>query len=291
MFNHILLATDGSEKARWAGVSAIEIAKEFDSCLTVIHVTPCASLLESWVEPHDGRQRELKEQQGKNALCEFTHLAEGTQIAYRTVAASGHPMEKIVHAAKTTGADLIVIGGCGAGGFKSLLRGGGVADGILHHAPCPVLIVRGPQRAGEMFQNILVAADGSQCAIKASQTAAGIAKKFASRVTIVNVFQTPLYADPYGAVAFCGAGDPLVDQLQESAVRSAALALDGQGTPYCCRKETGFPGSDIVRVACEEGCDLIVMGSRGLAGLKAFLLGCVSDRVAHSARGSVLIVK
>jgi nucleotide-binding universal stress UspA family protein len=46
-----------------------------------------------------------------------------------------------------------------------------------------------------------------------------------------------------------------------------------------------------MRVAEEEGCDLIVLGSRGLSDVKAFLIGSVSDRVAYQAHCPVLIVK
>ena len=47
----------------------------------------------------------------------------------------------------------------------------------------------------------------------------------------------------------------------------------------------------IVETAKLESCDLIVMGSRGLGGIKEFFLGSVSDRVADEAPCPVLIIK
>lgn len=47
----------------------------------------------------------------------------------------------------------------------------------------------------------------------------------------------------------------------------------------------------IVKMAKEEDFDIIVIGGRGLGGVTEFLLGSVSDRVAHNAECPVLIVK
>ncbi|MFQ6064459.1 MAG: universal stress protein [Candidatus Bathyarchaeia archaeon] len=53
----------------------------------------------------------------------------------------------------------------------------------------------------------------------------------------------------------------------------------------------GRPSERIVEVAKEGKFDVIVMGSRGLGGIKGFFLGSVSDRVADEAACPVLIVK
>jgi nucleotide-binding universal stress UspA family protein len=62
-------------------------------------------------------------------------------MAYEWQFEVGHPVDTILHVAKDRGADLIVLGSRGLGGFKRLLLGS-VSNGVLHHAPCPVLIVR-----------------------------------------------------------------------------------------------------------------------------------------------------
>lgn len=53
----------------------------------------------------------------------------------------------------------------------------------------------------------------------------------------------------------------------------------------------GHPSETIANAASEEGFDMIVMGSRGMGGLKRLLLGSVSNAVANKANTSVLIVK
>ena len=53
----------------------------------------------------------------------------------------------------------------------------------------------------------------------------------------------------------------------------------------------GRPSDMIVETAKKENIGLIILGNRGLSSLKEFILGSVSDRVAHDAECSVLIVK
>jgi len=53
----------------------------------------------------------------------------------------------------------------------------------------------------------------------------------------------------------------------------------------------GRPSATIVDVAEKEGCDMIVMGSRGMGGLKGWVLGSTSHRVAASCKMPVMIIK
>jgi nucleotide-binding universal stress UspA family protein len=68
------------------------------------------------------------------------------------------------------------------------------------------------------------------------------------------------------------------DQLDREAARAIAPQLEEHGEPAVK-----------VLVAASELADLVVVGSRGLHGLKA--LGSVSERVAHQARSPVLVVR
>lgn len=63
-------------------------------------------------------------------------------IAVRTVAQHGHPVAALADAAR--GAQLLVVGHRGRGGFSGLFLGS-VASGVLHHSPCPVVVIRAPQ--------------------------------------------------------------------------------------------------------------------------------------------------
>ncbi len=142
-----------------------------------------------------------------------------------------------------------------------------------------------------MFTNILLASDGSECALKAAVCAATLASKYAAHLTIINVYVPIPTVGPYGEMVNAGLEDKDIMELQEHAVADAGRAVDEMNVPYQSRQEIGQPATEIVRVAEEECCDLIVLGSRGMSGFKSFLLGSVSDHVVHHAHCPVLIVK
>lgn len=83
---------------------------------------------------------EVQTAQGR--LCEgLRELFAGRKVPFRFRGEDGTPVSTIVAIARQEHADLIVLGSRGMGGFRSFLVGS-VSDGVLHHAHCPVLVVR-----------------------------------------------------------------------------------------------------------------------------------------------------
>ena len=115
--------------------------------------------------------------------------------------------------------------------------------------------------------------------------------KFASRLTIVNVFEPYQTIGPYGEVVFGDMDGKYIAEMQGRAISQAGRVVDEFDVPYQCRQIIGHTAVQIVQTAEEAGCDLIVLGSRGLSEFKSFLLGSVSDHVTHHAHCPVLIVK
>ena len=74
-------------------------------------------------------------------------------------------------------------------------------------------------------------------------------------------------------------------------VDKARLAMEEKGRSVATRIHEGPPGPTIVEMARACRADLVAVGSRGLGAYKGFLLGSVSDYVAHNAHCSVLLAK
>ena len=108
-------------------------------------------------------------------------LQHNACVVYEARREPGHPSEEIVTVADSVGADLIVLGRRGLSEWKALMLGS-VSDGVLHPAHCPVLIVRGFQKA---FSGILLACDGSAGAFLATKAAGELAIKFGVPLTIL----------------------------------------------------------------------------------------------------------
>ena len=102
-----------------------------------------------------------------------------------------------------------------------------------------------------------------------------------------------LHVIPIRVYAFAEVGAVLSEDVEEGEeiLRRGVELAKSLGLEADRRLGKGIPAEEILRVAEEEGVDLIVIGSRGLSGVKAFLLGSVSDKVSHHAKCPVLIVR
>jgi len=145
---------------------------------------------------------------------------------------------------------------------------------------------------------MLLAMDGSDNAERAARVAADLATKYGAELHVLHAFSLeigllPVPDSPSHVLA--GRIDPeICDRWaaasKEVVARHIQLLL-GADVTYTFRQENGDPAETIVRIAAEEGFDLIVVGSRGLGAALRFVLGSVSDRVSHQAPCSVLIVR
>ena len=143
----IILATDGSEEANLASSTAAELARSTNSELHPIYVEPLtyAYQLTDWEVYYTDlpdRLQEATEEQATSTLDEQVQRIReaGGEIA-ESHARAGHPDTEIVGLAGKLGAGLIVMGSRGLGPLKRALMGS-VSDSVVHHAPCPVLVVR-----------------------------------------------------------------------------------------------------------------------------------------------------
>ena len=138
----ILLATDGSEQANLAAMTAIDLAQSTGSRLHVVAVGrtfPGAAIYKVYAE----EAREDLRREAQEVLDEQVRKIEeaGGTVAIAHLKMDERRDEAIVHLAEDIGAGLIVIGSRGFGGMKRALMGN-VADSVVRHAHCPVLVVR-----------------------------------------------------------------------------------------------------------------------------------------------------
>ncbi|HEY6905013.1 MAG TPA: universal stress protein [Candidatus Acidoferrales bacterium] len=139
-FKTILIAVDDSEFAARAADVGVELAKSLKAKVGFIHVfDPSVGPGATWGVPAD-RLTEMSEQAARHLVATFR---ERTTIrsGVREFVESGNPASKIIEVANTWHADLIVMGSHGRGKMGGLLMGS-VSQEVLHHAPCPVLVVQ-----------------------------------------------------------------------------------------------------------------------------------------------------
>ncbi len=137
-----------------------------------------------------------------------------------------------------------------------------------------------------MFNTVVVGADDSSTARQAVIVAADIAKLTGGTLHIVTAY-TPhsvRVQDLPEEFRHTQTVHPADVLLQELALIAKERGLESQIHPA-----SGRPAEVIIRVAEDEGADLIVVGNKGMAGARR-VLGSVPNSVAHGAPCSVLVV-
>ena len=140
-----------------------------------------------------------------------------------------------------------------------------------------------------MYENILIATDGSEIADKALSHGLALAKELNASVVCVNVTEHQfLSAKYYDVVAFKKAQAEWTNKmLAEAAEKAKQLDL-------ACKTiliEDQHPAEGIIEAAKSNECDLVVMGSHGFRGIKGLMLGSVSNEVVTLSTVPVLIVR
>ena len=144
-----------------------------------------------------------------------------------------------------------------------------------------------------MFSRILVGLDGSDYSLRALDFAIDLAKKYQSQLVLVHVVMRQIYAinPPEAGIL---AGTAIVRELEtegKTILTQGEEKVKAQGLPVEARLRQGVPAEELLRAAADEKADLMVLGSRGLSQVRAFLLGSVSDKVSHHAKCPILIVR
>jgi len=158
------------------------------------------------------------------------------------------------------GATLVAVGSHDRRRASGILLGG-VASRMLHEAPCSVLVARSREEREGFPGSIAAGVDGSPSSLAAAAVAQELGTRVGVRVELVTAgsASTPEECD-VGAIEASGIAVSFSDAKALDALLEAAQEVD-----------------------------LLVVGSRGLRGLRA--LGSVSERVAHQAPCSVLVLR
>ncbi len=138
---------------------------------------------------------------------------------------------------------------------------------------------------------ILLPVDGSELSLKAVRVAIDLTRQGLSATLVLANVQEPatlyeMVVAPDGEVLQRVSTAAGVDAIQ-----SAEALLLEEGVVYEREIATGDPAHTIVDIGERFGCDMIIMGARGVSAMRSALLGSVSNEVLHAAQVPVMIVK
>jgi nucleotide-binding universal stress UspA family protein len=140
---------------------------------------------------------------------------------------------------------------------------------------------------------ILLATDGSQEAELAALRAVELADATDSELHVVHVGVVPIFLQSYpGTLGYYGKLHEQIEEESRELLRKQSLRVKAAGgTVARAHLRMGEVALEIVALAEELGAGLIVMGCRGLGGVRRALMGSVSDSVVRHAHCPVLVVR
>lgn len=297
-FTHVLYPTDLSQASRSAIPYAAAIARWYGAQLMVLHAVPTFEPIRipsdrlgtptSLVPPptREDVEAEVRAWLGPSAF-------EGLETIVLTDA--GDPVRVIADQSVAQAVDLIVMGTHGRRGFDRLLSGS-VTERVLRASRCPVLTVPPglavTSSATAVFQRILCPVDFSASSRRALDLALDLARQANGTVTVVTVIEWLAEEEPR-ATAHFNVSEYRQHLAEDTRTRLHAL-LSEEARTWCDIDEIvtfGRAHREVLRLAAERRCDLVVMGAQGRGGASLAFFGSTTPPVVRSATAPVLVVR
>lgn len=250
VFARIVVGVDGTDWGFEALRQALALAPA-DSrveAVTALHTGPAARTGFEAAHWVDMLSEEAKEAQDLAATILDDRAGSSARIV------RGTPLHVLRHARDEADATLLALGARHSSRFLGVMLGD-TASELLHDGSCSVLLARPQLEGAWQPRRIVVGLDGSAPALAALATADELASRVGATVEVV-------------------------------CAKSGGSRVEGAWTDRVDSWDAAQPVAALV--GRSRGADLVVVGSRGLHGLRA--LGSVSERVAHRADCSVLVV-
>ena len=286
---NVLVATDGSKYGRWALNWVATLPFIDPPRVTALHVLDIAALRAPFLAQPEiaGNERYIQEEIHRMEARSAKALKEAKQqLASLNLMGTARKEQGAVaptilkRASKRDG--LLVVGSQGLDALDRFMLGS-VSTNLIHHAACPVLVIRGE---ASPLRRMILATDGSDASAKALKFvlakfrpdgSAGKGGRAPIHVCVLHVMPLIMYP---GLEA---ASKKLLEQSVQKLIKAGFTA-----EPLCY---LGNPAEEIMKTASQQQADLIVMGAKGFSAVARFLIGSVSTRVVQHAKGAVLVVR
>jgi nucleotide-binding universal stress UspA family protein len=285
----VLVATDGSKYGQWGLNWVAKLPFVEPVQVIALHVLDIAALRAPFLAQPvmAGNERYIQEEiQRMEARSAKTITDTKQQLALLKLKGTARieqgPVAPVIlkRAPKRDG--LLVVGSQGLDALDRFMLGS-VSTNLIHHATCPVLVIKGKAAP---VRRITLATDGSSASAKAL---AFVLTKFQPARSTGKGGRVPIHVSVIHVMPFVKypglkeAGRRLVEQSVRKLIKAGFTA-----EPLC---QLGKPAEEIMKVASKHHADLIVMGAKGLGAIARFLLGSVSTRVVQHANCAVLVVR
>lgn len=278
MIKSILLPIDGSVYTEAQVRYTVELARAFDARVSVLSILDVRIFEWAVVMGTDGfvpmipsnvykeESKKILESKAAAVLEKCSEILTSENVEFDAEKISGSPSDIICEKAPLV--DLLVIGMRGefAKWKKNLV--GATLDAVMRQWSKSILVT---SREFKSIGNILFAYDGSERSNKALQLVGLFATQLSAPVTVLSVHDKEMFRSK------------LLEEAQ-SYLKPYKVQVDLVGV-------SGNPEKEIIRVAGERHCDLMIMGAFGHSRIREAILGSTTEQVVRKADVPVLLSK
>jgi nucleotide-binding universal stress UspA family protein len=247
---------------------------------------PDVPLPPSYLQWQESEGAELLER----SLATAREAADDAPLQVSTEIVSGPAVP--VLAELSDGAQLIVVGSHGRGALARALLGS-VSTGLVHHAHCPVAIIRDedPLIAHPSLAPVVVGVDGSPASEHALEIAFEQASFRGVDLVAVHAWSDSGLFNGSGVFEFPGVDWTTLQAMGEQTLSERLAGWQERYPDVLVRRVVVADRPAQQLLAQAESAQLLVVGSRGRGGFAGMLLGSVSTAVVHAARLPVMVAR
>ena len=280
LLKNILLATDFSESSEYVLENAIDMAKIFQSEITLVYVLP--------EDIKDKKANELlKEYAIKQLNLTNAKLNKEGIPTSKPVLQHGIFSDKIVQLAEKINANMIIIG-AGEKLIDDVYLLGSNAEKIIKKRNKPVFVVKN----GKQFsiKEILCPVDFSEESKRALKNAITVARRFNAKLTVLTVYEVSHLDLIINKINLEQEIDNIrIDHQKEFDSFLAEFNLTGLDVKKEIKK--GVPNIEILKEIEKNNSDLLIIGTTGKSGISKILMGSVTEKVIRKLPSSFITLK
>lgn len=280
-FEHVAVATDFSRVGERAIDVGLELASRASARLSLVHTydpLPVGAAAHPAVWCEGGEVAEGRERDARRSLAVAADRTAYPKVE-RQLLRHPHVAAGICEFVEAQRPELLVLGTHGRSGLSRFLIGS-VAEKVVRHAACPVLVVRA---AARLPRRVSVCTDLSPNALAVLEMAALFASLYEPEITLVHVEDAR-----HGALD----AETHAEVLAELHAQLRQLYLAHLPGPP---RVSILSGSNVTEAlaahAADAATELLVLGTHGESGLERLLIGSVAERVTRHAPCSVLVAR
>jgi universal stress protein E len=276
----ILMPIDVNKLCKEQLNSAIKIAKEFNSEVSVMYVLP-----ETEVHPEI---RELLTKYINETLDKVVKTLDDKKVSYsQPIIDSGSPVDKILKTANEQNANLILV--CsGNKAENEEFKLGTTAEKLIQLSDVPVWVAKSDKRTE--IEEILCPIDFSDPAKRALRNAILLSNNFEAKLHILGVFEPFFTASPRIEIDQKLENEKLQKQFQQE-MHKFLSEFNLKGVNHSIEIQEGIPHEKILESIQKNGISLLVMGTNGRSGFSRIIMGSVTEKVIRQLPCSFVTTK